>query len=84
MKIFVLNVCGKGRFVSHTVKLNGSIALQFSIFVQKIERENDNKAMRRIRKFLFRKNSVFGLVKISSRVDNYMENLQSFPSINKR
>lgn len=33
--IYSLNVCGKGRFVSHTVKLNGSIALQFSIFIQR-------------------------------------------------
>lgn len=37
--IYSLNVCGKGRFVSHTAKLNGSIALQFSIFIQRNKEE---------------------------------------------
>lgn len=33
--MFSQRVRYKGRFVSHTVKLNGSIALQFSIFIQR-------------------------------------------------
>lgn len=33
-------MCGKGRFVSHTVMFNGSIALQFSIFIQRNKEES--------------------------------------------